>query len=153
MKSAYLVAIALLINAAAVPAQNKSTDPAIPPVQAPPALGDPGVATPAATATPAQGSQNPAAASPPESPGLPPEVQAAAEATELPVITVRQQGNETVEEYRKRGKLVFVRVRSENGPTKFYVDNPGDIPKDVMQQMSAPSGVVQPVYYKLFEWR
>ena len=156
MKSAYLVGMVLLIGTTAATAQTKSTDPAIAPVQAPPALGDPGVAAPAA-ATPAKAAatQNGQAGSEkaPESPGLPPEVQAAAEATELPVITVRQQGNETVEEYRKKGKLVFVRVRSENGPTKFYVDNPGDIPRDVMQQMSGPSGVVQPVYYKLFEWK
>src|ERR1700733_1891239 len=31
------------------------------------------------------------------SPGLPPEVQAAADASELPVITVRQDGSDTVE--------------------------------------------------------
>jgi Protein of unknown function (DUF2782) len=151
MKTACLVGIALLINTAAAIAQTKSTDPAIPPVQPPPALGDPGVA--AKASAPAAQNGEAALAQAPESPGLPPEVQAAAEATELPVITVRQQGNETVEEYRKRGKLVFVRVRSDSGPTKFYVDNPGDIPKDVMQQMSGPSGVVQPVYYKLFEWK
>jgi hypothetical protein len=87
------------------------------------------------------------------SPGLPPEVQAAVNASELPVITVRQDGGDTVEEYRKKGKLYFVRVLSTNGPTKLYVDNPNDIPHDVMQQMSGPSGVVQPVYYKLLDWK
>ena len=87
-----------------------------------------------------------------ESPGLPPEVQKAAEATELPVITVRQNGNETVEEYRKRGKLYFVRVQPTEGPTRFYVDNRSDIPPN-LQQLSAPSGVVQPVYFKLLDWK
>jgi hypothetical protein len=87
------------------------------------------------------------------SPGLPPDVQAAANASELPVITVRQDGGDTVEEYRKKGKLYFVRVLSTNGPTKLYVDDPNVIPHDVMQQLSGPSGNVQPVYYKLLDWK
>ena len=93
----------------------------------------------------------PASDKPLESPGLPPDVQKAAEATELPVITVRQQGNERVEEYRKRGKLYFVRVIPPEGPPRYYVDQRSDVPPN-MSQLSAPSGVVQPVYFKLFEW-
>ena len=84
---------------------------------------------------------------------LPPEVQAAANVAELPVVTVRQNGNETIEEYRKKGKLLFVRVLEKQGPTKFYVDNPAVIPPNLMQQLSGPSGVVQPVYYKLADWK
>ena len=138
---------------------------AIPPVQAPPALDDPGtpasktvaLPTPQAQAKSAVIDTQAEAASPPaekipEGPGLPAEVQAAANAAELPVVTVRQQGTDTVEEYRKHGKLVFVRVLSNSGPTRFYVDNPRDLPP-TMQQLSGPSGVVQPVYYKLFEWK
>ena len=86
-----------------------------------------------------------------DSPGLPPEVQKAAEATELPVVTVRQNGNERVEEYRKRGVLYFVRVVPQEGPTRYYVDRRSDIPADV-KQLSAPSGHVEPVYFKLAEW-
>lgn len=87
-----------------------------------------------------------------ESPGLPPDVQKAAEATELPVVTVRQNGNERVEEYRKKGILYFVRVVPQEGPTRFYVDRRSDVPPDI-QQLSAPSGHVEPVYYKLAEWK
>src|SRR5262249_17631282 len=87
-----------------------------------------------------------------QSPGLPPDVQKAAEATELPVITVRQNGNERVEEYRKRGVLYFVRVVPEQGPPRYYVDQPSTIPPD-LTPISGPSGVVQPVYYKLFDWK
>jgi hypothetical protein len=86
-----------------------------------------------------------------ESPGLPDDVQKAAEATELPVITVRQNGNERVEEYRKRGVLYFVRVVPQEGPPRYYVDRPSNVPRD-LSAISGPSGVVQPVYYKLFEW-
>jgi len=86
-----------------------------------------------------------------ESPGLPPDVQKAAEATELPVVTVRQNGNERVEEYRKKGILYFVRVVPQEGPTRYYVDRRTDIPPDI-KQLSAPSGHVEPVYFKLAEW-
>lgn len=85
------------------------------------------------------------------SPGLPPDVQKAAEATELPVITVRQNGNERVEEYRKHGVLYFVRVMPQEGPARYYVDKMSNIPPD-LTPISGPSGVVQPVYYKLFDW-
>jgi hypothetical protein len=90
-------------------------------------------------------------AKPLESPGLPPDVQKAAEATELPVVTVRQNGNERVEEYRKRGVLYFVRVVPPEGPPRYYVDRASNVPPD-LSSISGPSGVIQPVYYKLFDW-
>ena len=86
-----------------------------------------------------------------DAPPLPPDVQKAAEATELPVITVRQNGNERIEEYRKKGVLYFVRVVPPEGPPRYYVDNPSNLPPDI-RQLSAPSGTVQPVYYKLLDW-
>ncbi len=86
-----------------------------------------------------------------DAPPLPPDVQKAAEATELPVVTVRQNGNERVEEYRKKGVLYFVRVVPEEGPPRYYVDNPSNLPPDI-GKLSAPSGTVQPVYYKLLDW-
>ena len=137
----------------------------LPPVQPPPDMDDKdpvtNVPTPQAVAKEVvnqststnTANSDAAARAEANSPGLPPEVQAAVNASELPVITVRQDGGDTVEEYRKKGKLYFVRVLSTNGPTKFYVDNPNDVPHDVMQQMSGPSGVVQPVYYKLLDWK
>ena len=86
-----------------------------------------------------------------DAPPLPPDVQKAAEATELPVVTVRQNGNERIEEYRKKGVLYFVRVVPPEGPPRYYVDNPSNLPPDI-RQLSAPSGTVQPVYYKLLDW-
>ena len=88
-----------------------------------------------------------------DSPGLPPEVQKAAEATELPVITVRQEGNETIEEYRKNGKLYAQHfISKEGGPSKWYVDQryKGPMPPD---PAAGISGHVTPVEYKLFEWK
>ena len=95
---------------------------------------------------------NPQPGKPLDSPGLPADVQRAAEATELPVVTVRQNGNERVEEYRKKGVLYFVRVVPEEGPTRYYVDNRSSIPPDI-KQLAAPSGHVEPVYFKLAEWK
>jgi uncharacterized protein DUF2782 len=92
------------------------------------------------------------ASKPLDAPPLPPEVQKAAEATELPVITVRQNGNERIEEYRKKGVLYFVRVQPPEGPPRYYIDNPSNLPPDI-RQLSAPSGTVQPVYYKLADWK
>ena len=130
----------------------------IPPVQAPPALDDPdspgavALPTPQAQAQSAIADDQAAPAKPAESPGLPAEVQAAANVAELPVVTVRQQGTDTVEEYRKHGQLVFVRVLTDRGPARYYVDNPANVPPS-MRELTGPSGVVQPVYYKLFEWK
>ena len=47
--------------------------------------------------------------------------------------------------------LYFVRVMPEQGPPRYYVDQVSNIPPD-LSAISGPSGVVQPVYYKLFEW-
>jgi hypothetical protein len=131
----------------------------VPPVQAPPAMDDTTTATPVALPTPQAQAQSAVvdsqSASPDklaESPPLPAEVQAAANAAELPVITVRQQGADTVEEYRKKGKLYFVRVLSSSGPAKYYVNDPAQVPPS-MREITGPSGVVQPVYYKLLEWK
>lgn len=144
-----VLSLALLGWYAGAFAQDRAKD-ALPPVQAPPTLADPGT-TPSSAPTNAPSAAP--AAKPAESPGLPADVQAAAEAAELPVVTVRQQGSETVEEYRKRGKLYFVRVLTNQGPTRFYVDDRSAIPANIMQQLSGPSGVVQPVYFKLGEWK
>ncbi|MEO8801815.1 MAG: DUF2782 domain-containing protein [Rudaea sp.] len=162
MKTTYLLSIVLLSMTAAVAAQDRATDKSgLPPVQAPPAMSDPGVQHPPVASAPVSDAKtkqdaattDAAAKHSAASPGLPPDVQAAANAAELPVITVRQRGSDTIEEYRKHGKLIFRKVVTKDGPTKLYVDNPGDIPPDIMKQLSGPSGVVQPVYYKLYEWK
>jgi hypothetical protein len=43
-----------------------------------------------------------------------------------------------------------VRVVPPEGPPRYYVDNPSNLPPDI-SQLSAPSGTVQPVYYKLLD--
>ena len=152
MKSLRLLGLMLVALAGTVFAQGKPASDPLPPVQAPPSMNDPGVKQ----VEPVQAPVAPAAKAAEKTQQqstLPPDVQAAANVAELPVVTVRQNGNETVEEYRKKGKLMFVRVLEKQGPTKFYVDNPSVIPPNLMQQLSGPSGNVQPVYYKLADWK
>jgi len=174
-----MLACGLIAAQVQVHAQKK-TDDGLPPVQPPPAMDEPSASTsqtsPATNKTKTVPIANsdaeskaaaeeakrraaqPVPALPPEpekkfdSPGLPPDVQKAAEATELPVVTVRQNGNERVEGYRKKGILYFVRVVTPEGPPRYYVDNRSEIPADI-RQLSGPSGHVEPVYFKLFEWK
>jgi hypothetical protein len=47
--------------------------------------------------------------------------------------------------------LYFVRVVPQEGPPRYYVDRVSNIPPD-LSSIAGPSGVTQPVYYKLFEW-
>jgi hypothetical protein len=146
MKIAHGFAIALLGIGSVPGVQAAPPSDPLPPVQAPPAMNDPGVKA----SVPASDAAKTAAAQ--DEHRLPPEVQAAAEVAELPVVTVRQNGNQTVEEYRKKGKLLFVRVLEKQGPTRYYVDDPTVIPPNLMRQLSGPSGDVQPVYFKLADW-
>ncbi|TCV96051.1 uncharacterized protein DUF2782 [Luteibacter rhizovicinus] len=64
-----------------------------------------------------------------------------------PQVTVRQQGEDRVEEYRTGGKLFMVVVTPKNGvPQTYMADQNGKLyhdPKD---------GPVSPVYYKVYEW-
>ena len=155
MKIAAPLCLVLLSVSCLAMAQDSGADKTgLPPVQAPPGMHDPGVAAkaPADQSAASKQAAARAAKAKSESPGLPPDVQAAADVAELPVVTVRQRGSDRVEEYRKHGKLIFVRVISKEGPPKYYFDNPGDIPRNLMKKLSAPSGTVEPVYYKLYEW-
>lgn len=190
MKRLLLVTLVtgLLAAANSIAQDRAKSDTGLPPVQAPPAMDDPGTAPavppaapqsqmkvdPKARTIPLANSDaeakaaadearrqaaTPVPALPPQpeqkfdSPGLPPEVQKAAEATQLPVITVRQEGNETIEEYRKNGKLFAQRIiQKDGGPTKWYVDRryDGPLPPD---PAAGVSGHVTPVEYKLLEWK
>jgi hypothetical protein len=64
-----------------------------------------------------------------------------------PQVTVRQEGNDRVEEYRSGGRLFMVRVTPKVGvPQTYMADDSGKLyhdPKD---------GPVNPVYYKVYEW-
>lgn len=63
-------------------------------------------------------------------------------------VTVRKEGNDTIEEYRSNGRLWKVRVMPQNGPVQTWMDldNDGRLDNDPKQ------GPVSPVYYTLYQW-
>jgi hypothetical protein len=67
----------------------------------------------------------------------------------VPAVTIRRDGEVTVEEYRREDGLIYmVRFVHDSGVSYTYMDNDGDgrlegDPKD---------GPIQPVYYTLYEW-
>lgn len=65
-----------------------------------------------------------------------------------PDVTIRQEGDRTVEEYRLNGFLYAVKVTPKNGPPYFLVavDDDGNFTRaDNLDGMRIPS-------WKIFEW-
>jgi hypothetical protein len=64
-------------------------------------------------------------------------------------ITTRQQGDDTVEEYRQNGRLWMIKIRKPQGPVQTFYDedNSGRLVRD------AREGPVSPVYFTLYEWK
>lgn len=64
-------------------------------------------------------------------------------------VTKRQQGSDTVEEYRENGRLWMIRIVPINGPIQTFVTNDGSgrLVRD------ANEGPVSPVYYTLYQWK
>lgn len=66
-----------------------------------------------------------------------------------PAVTIRVEGNNTIEEYRQSGKLYMIRVVPKRGiPYTFLdTDNDGRLEGDPDED-----GSVQPNYYTIYEW-
>lgn len=65
-----------------------------------------------------------------------------------PTVTIRVEGNNTIEEYRQGDKLYMVRVTPKRGiPYTFLdTDNDGRLEGDPKE------GSLQPNYYTIYEW-
>jgi hypothetical protein len=63
-------------------------------------------------------------------------------------VTRRQEGADTVEEYREKGRLRMVRVLPQTGPEQIYMDTNGD----GRLERDPRDGPVSPVYFKIYEW-
>ena len=68
-----------------------------------------------------------------------------------PTVTIREEEDRRIEEYRVNGKLYMVKVVPSVGPPYYYIDNDGDgrLELDPTQQALNP---VQPVHWKVLEW-
>ncbi len=64
-------------------------------------------------------------------------------------VTTRQQGSDTVEEYRQNGRIWMIRIIPTHGPIQTFVTNDGSgrLVRDPRE------GPVSPVYYSLYEWK
>jgi hypothetical protein len=66
-----------------------------------------------------------------------------------PDVTIRQDDNVTIEEYRREGAIYMVRVTPKNGVAYEYLDTDGD----GRLEGDPREGPMQPVYYTVYEWQ
>jgi hypothetical protein len=80
---------------------------------------------------------------------IPPKVQG--EQIE-PTVTIRDEEDRTIEEYSYNGQVYMVKITPRQGVPYYYIDTDGDgrLELDMDQQALNP---VQPVYWKIKEWK
>ncbi|PPD32993.1 MAG: hypothetical protein CTY19_09120 [Methylomonas sp.] len=98
------------------------------------------------------GEESPAMDAPPadvpEPPELPPRVQSGEEME--PDITIIRKGKDTIQEYRRNGKLYMIKVQPQVGPAYYMLDSNGDGTLDVKKNdLDKNSNINQ---WLLFEW-
>ncbi|MGY6275648.1 DUF2782 domain-containing protein [Methylomonas sp. MgM2] len=84
----------------------------------------------------------------PEPPELPPRIQSGEEME--PDITIIRKGKDTIQEYRRGGKLYMVKVIPQVGPPYYFLDLNGDGTLDVKKSdLDAQTNIN---LWTLFEW-
>jgi len=80
---------------------------------------------------------------------LPPKIQ---DEQIEPTVTIREEEERLIEEYRMNGQVYMVKITPKVGIPYYYIDTDGDgrLELDVDQQALNP---VQPVYWKIKEWK
>jgi len=80
---------------------------------------------------------------------IPPKIQ---EEQVEPTVTIREEHGQMIEEYRFDGQIYMVKITPEGGIPYYYIDTDGDgkLELDVDERALNP---VQPVYWKIKEWK
>jgi hypothetical protein len=80
---------------------------------------------------------------------IPPKIQ---EEQIVPTVTIREEEERMIEEYRLDGQIYMVKVTPKGGIPYYYIDTDGDgrLELDMDQRALNP---VQPVYWKVKEWK
>lgn len=84
----------------------------------------------------------------PETPELPPRVQSGEEME--PDITIIRKGKDTIQEYRRNGRLYMVKVQPQVGPAYYLLDTNGDEKMDVKKNDLDKNSTIN--QWLLFEW-
>lgn len=84
----------------------------------------------------------------PEPPELPAPVQSGEEME--PDITIIRKGKDTIQEFRRNGKLYMVKIQPQVGPAYYMLDTNGDGEMDVKKNdLDANTNINK---WLLFEW-
>ena len=69
-----------------------------------------------------------------------------------PTVTIREEEDRRIEEYRINGQVYMVKITPLGGVPYYYIDTDGDgrLELDMDKQALNP---VQPVYWKIKEWK
>lgn len=69
-----------------------------------------------------------------------------------PTVTIREEDNRLIEEYRMNGRVYMVKITPKGGVPYYYVDSDGDgqLELDMDKRALNP---VQPVFWKIKEWK
>jgi hypothetical protein len=150
--AALLVAAASVLFASGLLPSNASAQSApstnVPP---PPGINDPGVRATAPPAKPAKTTPAPASRTldlkPQALPAMHDDGAAAPRDKSLPEIKVRQEGDNSIQEYSRNGRVYMVVVTPKNGIEQTYMVDPQG--RLVDEHGKKPVG---PVMYKVLEW-
>ncbi|MFM8342514.1 MAG: DUF2782 domain-containing protein [Methylomonas sp.] len=84
----------------------------------------------------------------PEQPELPPIIQSGEEMQ--PDITIIRKGKETIQEFRRNGKVYMIKIMPQVGPAYYMLDTNGDGKMDVKKNdLDKNTDINQ---WLLFEW-
>lgn len=80
---------------------------------------------------------------------IPPKIQ---EEQIVPTVTIREEEERMIEEYRLDGQIYMVKVTPRGGIPYYYIDTDGDGTLELDMDQSAMNPV-QPVHWKVKEWK
>jgi hypothetical protein len=79
---------------------------------------------------------------------LPPKVQ---DEQLEPTVTIREEEDRRIEEYRRNGEVYMVKITPAGGIPYYYIDTDGDGRLE-LDEPSRAMNPVQPVFWKIKEW-